>query len=240
MKQQSVLYWLVPLVGVLTAISAAAGLFWQQAGSSYSFRSLFGQTLQVYGQGLYSRDTLFSAGASQGADVVALFAALPFLIIAMLLYVRGSLRGGLLLVGALAFYLYYSASLGFIVAYNNMYLVYLALFSASFFAFVLALTAFELPSLPARISPRILVRGLALFMFVVGIGVAFIWLSDVVSALLSHGVPEGLGANISPITYTIDVGIISPACILAGVMLLRRRPVGYLLTGTLTILVALS
>lgn len=239
MKDQPALNVLVPLTAVLAMIAAGAGLFWQSEGAPYTFSTLYGETAQIYGQGLYEHDTIFSAGASQGADLVALFVALPLLIISFVLYQRGSLRGGLLLTSALAYYLYYSASLGFVVAYNKLYLVYLGLFSASFFAFLLSFTMFDLSNLPAHISHRLPRRGMAIFMFVAGLGTAFIWLSDVANALGANGVPEALGVNISLITYTIDVGIIAPACLLAGVQLLRRAPIGYLLTGILTIMLAL-
>ncbi|MFL7871884.1 MAG: hypothetical protein AB8I58_23850 [Anaerolineales bacterium] len=239
MKNLPALNWLIPLIVIFVLISAGAGLFWQSQGSSYTFSTLYGERAQIYGQGLYEHDTIFSAGASQGADLVALFIALPLLIISFVFYRRGSLRGAFLLVSALAYYLYYSASLGFIVAYNNLYLVYLALFSASFFAFILSLTMFDLPSLPSLISKRLPRRGMAIFMFISGLGTAFIWLSDVINALSTNGVPAALGANISLITYTLDVGIIAPACLLAGIQLLRHAPLGYLLTGVLTILLAL-
>ena len=238
MKKQPALNWLVPIIAVLVLVAAGAGLFWHGGGNSYNFATLYGETVQIYGQGLYEHDTTFSAGASQGADLVA-FIALPLLLISFMLYRRGSLRGGFLMASALAYYLYYGASLGLVVAYNNLFLVYLALFSASFFAFVLAFTAFDLPSLSARFSERLPRRGMAIFMFVVGIGVAFIWLSDVFSAFSTNGVPEALGANISLITYMLDVGIIVPACIVAGIQLLRRAPLGYLMAGVLTIMLTL-
>jgi hypothetical protein len=239
MKIQSTLNWLVPLIVVLTIISASIGLFWQDRGDSYTFTTLYGETMEIYGQGVYHRDTIFQTGASQGSDIVALFVALPLLAISFMFYRGGSLRGGFVLVSVLAYYLYYGASLGLVVAYNNLYLVYLALFSASFFAFVLALNAIDLPSLPGRFSPRLPQRGTAIFMFVVGIGVAFIWLSDVINALTTNGVPQALGSHIALVTYTLDVGIIAPACILAGILILRRVPLGYLLAGILTILLAL-
>jgi hypothetical protein len=239
MKKQTALYWLIPLITILVVISASTGLFWQDGGSSYSFTTLYGESVAIYGRGIYHRDTLFSTGASQGSDVVALFIALPLLFISFRLYGHGSLRGGFLLVSVLAYYLYYGASLGLVVAYNNLYLVYLALFSASFFAFLLALTAIDLPLLPACFSPRLPHRGIAIFMFVVGTGVALIWLSDVISALTTNGVPDALGSHIALVTYTLDVGIIAPACFLAGILILRRAPLGYLLTGLLTIMLAL-
>jgi hypothetical protein len=239
MKNQYALNWLVPLVAVLTVITAGAGLFWQNEGSSYRFTTLNGENVEIYGQGVYEHDTIFSAGAIQGADVVSLFVGLPLLAVSFLLYRRGSLRGGFLLASVLAYYFYYSASLELVVAYNNLYLVYLALFSVSFFALVLTLTAIDLSSLPARFSSRLPRRGMAIFMFVVGMGVAFIWLSDVINAQITNGVPEALGSHTTLVTYTIDVGIIAPACLLAGILILRRAPLGYLLTGLLTIMLGL-
>jgi hypothetical protein len=239
MKNQPALNWLVPLIAVLTLITAGAGLFWQDGGNSYTFTTLYGETIQIYGRGVYEHDTIFSAGASQGADLVALFVVMPLLIVSFVLYRRGSLRGGFLLASALAYDLYYGASLGLVVAYNNLYLVYLALFSASFFAFILSLTMFDLPTLPSRISPRLPRRGMAIFMFVVGMGMAFIWLSDVINALNTGSVPQALGVNISLITYTLDVGTIAPSALLAGYLMLRRAPIGYVLTGVLTIMLTL-
>lgn len=239
MKNQFHLNWLVLLIAILTVIVSGAGLFWQTDGSSYRFTTLYGETVEIYGQGAYSHDTIFSAGAIQGADAVALFVGLPLLAVAFLLYRRGSLRGGFLLASVLAYYFYYAASLGLVVAYNNLYLVYLALFSASFFALVLALTAIDLSSLPACFSPRLPRRGLAIFMLVVGTGVAFIWLSDVINALITNGVPEALESHTALVTYTLDVGIIAPTCLLAGILILRRAPLGYLLTGLLTIMLGL-
>jgi hypothetical protein len=239
MKNQSTLNWLVPLVAVLTVIAAGMGLFWQTEGSPYRFTTLYGETVEIYGQGVYNHDTIFSAGAIQGADAVTLFGGVPLLAVSFLLYRKGSLRGGFLLASILAYYFYYAASLGLVVAYNKLYLVYLALFSASFFAFLVAITAIDLPSLPNRFSSHLPRRGMAIFMFVVGIGVAFIWLSDVINALTTNGVPEALGSHTALVTYTLDVGIIAPTCLLAGILLLRRVPLGYLLTGLLTIMLAL-
>jgi hypothetical protein len=49
----------------------------------------------------------------RGTDAVTLFVSVPLLALSFLLYRRGSLRGALLLVGVLGFFLYYSASLAF-------------------------------------------------------------------------------------------------------------------------------
>jgi len=76
-------------------------------------------------------------------------------------------------------------------------------------------------------------------MFIVGVGLAFIWLSDVVTALLNDSIPAALGSSTTAVTYTIDVGIIAVACILAGIQVLRRTSLGYLLFATLNVMLAM-
>jgi hypothetical protein len=238
MKKHTGLNWLVPLVAVFALVAAGAGLVWQGGSGPFAFTTLYGETVQIAGQGLYEHDTLFTAAAARGTDLATLLVSLPLLLVAFLSYRRGSRRGAFLLAGALAYFLYYAASRSLATAYNSFYLIYLALFSACFFAFVLALTAFDLHSLPARFSPGLPHRGLAAFMFVAGLGTAFIWLSDALAALLLNRTPDALGSHTTLVTYTLDVGLIVPAALLAGVLLLRRAPLGYLLTGALAIMLA--
>ncbi len=217
MKQQSTLNWLIPFIVILTLVAAGVGLFWLDGSDAYPFTTVHGETVQIYGKGLYSHDTVFSASTTRGTDMVTLFVGLPLFLVSFVLYRRGSLRGGLMLSGVLAYFLYYGASLGLDKAYNSLFLVYIALFSACFYAFVIAFTAIDLTQLSSRVSDRLPVRGMAVFMFIVGIGLAFIWLSDVVTALLNDSIPAAIGASTTAVTYTIDVGIIAVACILAGV-----------------------
>lgn len=139
MKTSKSLIWFSALVGLLALVAAAAGLFWKDGGTRFTFTTLNGQEVQMYGEGLYRNDTIFTAGTFIGTDAVTIFACIPFMIVALLLYRRGSLRGGYLLIGALSFFLYNGASLAFGAAYNSFFLVYIALFAASLFAFILVL-----------------------------------------------------------------------------------------------------
>ena len=88
MKRQPALHWLVPLIGVLALIAAGVGLSWQPVaeGSPFSFTTLRGQTVEIYGQGVYRNDTVFSAAGFKGTDVVTLLVSLPFLAITYWLY----------------------------------------------------------------------------------------------------------------------------------------------------------
>lgn len=240
MKKQLILDWLVPLIAILALVAAGAGIFWQDGGSPFTFTTLHGENVEMVGQGIYRFDSAFKAPIQRGTDAVTLFVCLPLLLVAFWRYRRASLKGGILLIGVLSYFLYYGASLAFSMAFNSLFLVYTALFSASFFAFVYAITAVSPALLAAHLSPNVPRRGMAVFLFVAGLGVLFIWLSEIIGPLLQGEIPaEALGPYTTMVTHALDIAIIAPATILTAVYLLRRDPVGYLLAAPLLILCAL-
>lgn len=238
MKRSNVVVGLSSLVALLALVAAGAGLFWPGEGSPFTFTTLRGQTVEMYGQGLYRYDTFFKAAILRGTDGVTLLVGIPLLVWAIGCYQRDSLRGGLLLTGVLAYFLYKSASLALGVAYNDLILVYIVYFSASLFAFVLAFTSIDLPALSARVSPNLPHGWIAAFLFLAGLSV-FVWLIDIIGGLAQGRAPENLASYTTEITYPIDLGIIAPAAFLGGVLVLRRAPLGYVLAATLLTLNAL-
>ena len=240
MKNYSALKWLVPLIGLLALLASGMGLFWQAGDGPFNFTTLHGETVQMNGRGVYHNDTLFTALIFRGADAVTLLVGLPLLAISFRRYQRGSLRGGFLLAGALSFFLYIGVSLTFSAAFNRLFLVYAALFSASLFAFIAALASIDLQALPGRVSARLPHRGLAVFLFVAGLGTLGLWLSDLIGPLLSGEAPAHLGPYTTMFTHGFDAATITPAAVLAGICLLRRKPLGYLLAPPLLILCILN
>lgn len=239
-KKQPALNWLVPLIGILALVASGAGLFWQGGSGPFLFTTLHGQTVEIYGRGLYQNDTVFAAAGFKGADAVVLFVGLPLLAISFILYRRGSLWGRFLLTGTLAYFLYIGASLTFSAAFNRLFLVYTALFSASLFALIAAITTIDTQALPGLISPRLPHRAMAVFMFVAGLGTFLLWLSELVGPILQGGTPENLGPYTTMFTYGLDSATITPAAVLVGIYLLRRKALGYLLAPPLLILCILN
>ena len=144
MKRSNTLVVLACLVALLAIIYAIAGLFSHGGDGPFNFTTLHGATVEMYGQGLYRYDFAFKAPILRGTDAVTLFVCVPALLVAVFLYRRGSVRGGLLLTSMLAYFLYNAASLGFGAAYNNLMIVYIVSFSTSLFAFMLAITSIDL------------------------------------------------------------------------------------------------
>jgi hypothetical protein len=236
MKVSKVVIWLSSLIAGLAIIAAGVGLLNQSGGSPFSYTTVRGAAVQIYGQGWYRLDTPIVAVGFMAADIVTLVVAIPLLVISTLLYRRGSLKGGLLLSGALAYFLYNYGSLAFGSAYNNLFLVYVAIFSASLFGLIVVLTSFDVAALPARYSPRLPRRAISLFLIISGVILMLVWLVlSILPALFQGTAPLEAAYYTTFITGVIDIGIVAPALIAAGVLLRRRAPIGYLLAPMLLV-----
>jgi hypothetical protein len=227
MKSSKAVVWLCFLICLLALIAAAAGLFWQDQGGSFSFKTLRGTSVQIYGRGLYRNDTLFAAAGYKGQDAVTLFLGVPFLALCALFYRRGSLKAGLLLTGILAYFLYIYVSMAVGAAYNGLFLLYVVLFSASLFALLLAFASIDLRTLPSQALARLPRRGPALFMFAGGAVTLVVWLGPLIGSLARGEPPELLDSYTTTVTHALDLAVITPAAILSGALILQRVSLGY-------------
>lgn len=240
MKTIPALNVLIPLIFVLLLISAGTGLFAQGGDGSFTFTTVRGQTVEMYGLGLYHNDTLFTGAGFRGTDAAMILIGLPLLMAGYLGYRRGSTTATLVMTGLLFYCLYYGISMLAGAAFNPLFLVYTALFSASLFAVIVALTTFDAKALAQRVLPGFLHRYMAIFLCVTGIATFFLWLSELINPLLYGETPELLGPYTTLFTHGFDSAVIMPAAIVTGVFLLLRRPLGYLLAVPMLVLCTMN
>jgi hypothetical protein len=230
MKNSRALKIIIPLIAVLALFAAGMGLFYQTGGKPYPFTSLRGESVMINARGLYFYDTVSSAAQQQGNDFVTLFVALPLLAISSGLAWRGSLRGRLLLTGTLGFFLYTYLSMCMLTAFNALFLVYVALFSLSLYAFILCMLSFDLAALPRQFSERLPCGWIAGLLFLIGGFLTIAWLGKVLNPLLQNA-PPALDNTTTFVIQAMDLALIVPLAVLSGVLLLRRSAWGYLLTS---------
>jgi len=223
------LKWLIPLIFVLALIAALGGL-WPAAGQSYPLTNFRGEQVSINARGLYYWDAVSSAAQMQANDLVTLGLGLPLLAISCWLAGRGSLRGRLLLTGTLGFILYTYMSMCFGAAYNALFLVYVALFSLSLYAFILSMMSFDLNTLPAHFSVKLPRGWIAGLLFFAAAFLALAWLGRIAATFTPGAIPA-LDNVTSMFIQALDLGLIVPLCVLAGVLLLRRSAWGYLLAS---------
>jgi hypothetical protein len=226
---------LAGLIATLALIVATLGVFWQGEGQSFEFRTLRGETMLIRGHGLYRYETVSVAAQAIAQDIVTLLVGIPLLVVALLLFSKGSLRGTLLFAGTVAYFLYTYASFVFGAAYNVVFLGYVALFALSLFTFILTLMTIDMSALPGHFSPRLPRRTIAIFLFVVGGFLLLAWSGRIVPALLANQPPYGLESYTTLIIQALDLGLVMPIAILAGILLWKQRPWGYLLASIVLI-----
>lgn len=237
MKYQKELLWLLPIIGGLALIAAGGGLFWPVAGTPYPYTTLRGEQVMINARGIYQYDTVSSAAQMQANDLVTLALGLPLLVISAWMAWRSqpnsawNLRGRLLLTGTLGFFLYTYMSMCFATHFNNLFLVYVALFSLSLFAFVLAMMSFDLQSLPAQFSEHLPHNAIAGLLLATGSFLMLAWVGGRVLPAIQPSAVPALDNVTSMVIQVMDLGIILPACFVAAILLLRHRPWGYLLAS---------
>jgi hypothetical protein len=223
------LKWLIPLIFILTLVATLSGL-WPAEGTPYALTNFRGEQVTINARGLYYWDTLSSAAQTQANDLVTLVLGLPLLAISFWLALRGSLRGRLLLTGTLGFILYTYITMCFGATYNRLFLVYVALFSLSLYAFILSMMSFDLKTLPSHFSEKLPRGWIAGLLFFAAAFLSFAWLGRIAATFAPGNIPA-LENTTSMFIQVMDLGVIAPLCMLAGILLLRRSPWGYLLAS---------
>jgi len=231
---------LVMLISIFTFIAAFQGISSDQGPGEYSYRSIRGNDVLIYGKGIYQHMSADVAPQGIAQDYVTLFLAIPLLLISLFWTVTGSLRGRYLLAGVTAYflvtYLFY-LTMGM---YNYLFLIYAVLLALSFF--VLAITLLTFPSssyskyftkeAPARLAGSFLIFNSSL--------IALLWLSIVVPPLLDGSLyPTSLEHYTTLIVQGLDLGLLLPLAFVSGWLLFRRINIGYLLGPVYLIFLAL-
>lgn len=230
------LYRLVLLMGILSIITAATGLFYNTGDLPFEVVNQYGEIVKLYGSGLYAHDSYFKAPIFRGTDLVILLVVVPLLMVTLFKDLKKrSLRTRLMLTSTIAVVMYYAASISFGVTYNFLQLAYIALFSVSFFALILAMISIDYRQLEREITVKSY-TGIYIFLVVTGAALMVAWLPDIVGSLLAGRSLALIQVYTTEITYVLDMGIISPAAFLCLYLLAKRRGMGYVL---LTILLTL-
>lgn len=218
------------LIAVLAALAAYTGIYSEGGPGPHSVESVRGETVTVYGKGIYRDMSLEVAPQGIAQDYVTLFIGIPLLFLALAWARKDSLKGRFFLSGILAYFLVTYLFYLVMGMYNALFLVYVILLSASFFAFVLMMLSFEPGSLPDRFRRKTPVKATGGFLIFQCVAIALMWLGIIIPPLISGEIiPKEVEHYTTLIVQGLDLALLLPLGIVAGVLFIRKEPYGYLM-----------
>ncbi len=228
MKNKNTISVLVVFIALLSSLAAGFGIFSDFGPGVFEYETIRGQSIQIYGKGIYQHMSVDVAIQGIAQDYVTLFLAIPLLIISLIAYRRESLRAHFLLAGTLAYflvsYLFYTA----MGMYNIMFLPYVTLLGLSFFGFFLTMKDLFHHDMPEIFSSKTPVKFVGWFLIINAVSIAFLWLNIIVPPLVDGTIyPAELNHYTTLIVQGFDLGLLLPICFVSGLLLLRKKPSGY-------------
>ncbi|MDZ4122291.1 MAG: hypothetical protein U1C33_07700, partial [Candidatus Cloacimonadaceae bacterium] len=143
MPKNSLISLLCGLIAILAVIASLGGIFSKAGEGSVQHTTFRGETITLYGRGLYRDMPQEVAPQGIAQDFVTLFIAVPMLIITLFWSRSGSLRARLMLLGVIGYlmltYMFY-LTMGM---YNSFFLIYIALAGLTFHTFVIAIVTID-------------------------------------------------------------------------------------------------
>lgn len=229
MKAKQTITTLVFTIIGIAAIVTFFGIFSKDGPGIYTYESIRGETIEIYGRGIYQHMSAEVAIQGIAQDYVTLFIGIPLLMIALLAYRKNSLKGKFLLIGTLGYflvtYLFYTA----MGMYNIFFLAYVALLGLSFFAFLRTMLTVDLNRITTLFPIKAPTNFVGGFLIFNSIAIALLWLSIVVPPLLDGTVyPNALEHYTTLIVQGFDLGLLLPISFVSGLLLVRRTPMGWL------------
>lgn len=233
MKYSKQLKMLVPIIALASATEALFGIFSNDGGGTYWYKSIRNEMVQIYGRGVYRHMTTDVAVQGIAQDYVTLFLAIPLLFISFFQSVKGSVKWKMAFSGVLLYFLLtYMFYIG-IAMYNEMFLVAVAALFSSLFAFILNLISFDFDEIKNHFeNPKPLKRA-SIFLIFVAVMMASLWFSVIIPPMLDGSFyPKSLAHYSTLIVQGYDLGIFLPLALISGILGLQKHPFSYVLIPT--------
>jgi hypothetical protein len=167
---------------------------------------------------------------ARGWSAATLAVAIPLALVALRAACHGSLRGLLVWLGGLVYFVYTGLEFAVSPPFTALYLLYIAAFACAIPALVIGASLVDVAALPAAFGDRVPRLPVAVFCILFASLLAVAWLVGIGRETLAgaFGWPVGEDA-VQHVVHALDLGLQVPLGIAAGLTLLQRSPAGLLL-----------
>lgn len=230
MKHKTILILLTSVILVMASIAAGTGIFSNEGPGPFEYKSIHGESVQIYGKGVYSYMSAELAPQGIAQDFITLFLALPVLLISLVYSLKGSVGGKLVHTGVTSYlfvtYLFYLA----MGTYSYLFLVYVILLGSTAASLTLGMLSLGQIDLPGQLKRQAPVKAAGSFLIFNCLAIGLLWLGRIVPPLIDGTIyPEGLDHYTTMIVQGFDLALLLPLSIVSGFLLYQRNESGILL-----------
>jgi hypothetical protein len=206
-------------------ISALIGILYTYGGTSFEVTNIYGDTVEIYGDGIYAYNSILNVSSRLGADVTGIIGAI--ILISLCIWKSKPLWAEILKTSIIIYLTYYAALLVFGLSMNRLYFLYAFCFGIGIFtSFISVKDLFSMIEIPTSLRKKSY-KGTAVFLIITGILVALIWISCILPVTINGEFGSLLGIQTNEATYGIDFGITCPLLIICGRWILKKKDIGY-------------
>ncbi|MBN1523133.1 MAG: hypothetical protein JW904_01515 [Spirochaetales bacterium] len=216
---------------ILVVCAASMGIFSTSGGKSFEHETVRGETALISGTGLYRFDPAVLAREGIIWDAVNLFIAIPAFVIILVFSARGSFRARLMHTGFLAYFFYVYLMYAVMMAFNIMFLAYVAVFALAGAAFFINLWGISIRDFLHHVSPRFPRKTFAIYFLILSAALVILWTGRIIPVMTSGVFPKELAGLSTFQPQAMDLGMIVPMALSAAILLLRNSPPGFFLAG---------
>ncbi len=223
------------VIALLAGVASGAGVFMRGDGAAETVTSVRGETYEIVTDGVYAYNAERIVAEGVGWDYVTLLFAVPALLVAAVFVLRGSLGGRLFALGILSYFFYQYFMYATSWALGPLLPLFIVIFPLSAAAIVWVVSTIEIAELPSQFTERFPRKGMAVFSFLIALLLIGMWSQRIATGLSGDLEGASLLGQLTLTVQVFDLGLIVPIALATGLMLLRKRPWGYLLATVLAV-----
>jgi hypothetical protein len=213
-RTRRIAYGLSVAVAFLMVVASAAGLFIDG----------------LYQDGPWAREAL------RGGDLTTLLLAAPILGWSLILSIRGSLPARAAWIGALAYGIYNYAYYVFGAEFNDLFLLHIALLTLSIWATAVAVASLDVGAVAAAFRVGRAARWVGGFLVLVGSILGGLWVFLAIRFAVTGKLMADIPADGIHLVFAIDLSLLVPALVVAGVLLWRRTTIGVVFGAVMAVM----
>ena len=181
--------------------------------------------------GIY-RDNELIISVMKANDLVTLFIAVPIMLVSLFFTIKNSFKARLVWIGTLFYMLYNFMFYLYGVSFNQFFLLYIFLFTASAYSIIFALIKTDVKLIASKFSPKTPTKRISGFMMFFSLLLGGLWVAMSLSYLFTGEIPQTVidSGNPTAIVFATDLSVLIPAMVLGAILLWKKRDWGFILS----------